>query len=234
MEPKPVRHSEVPAYPTHRDVLQKGRISVAPIFEHGEGRGATGCVVVSPPVFLSEEEGMQVLREELAKHGIQLKKAAALEGVRIPRQVFISEFDGLGTKIAQEMVAEAKKHAKPLKLDGTDSDKRIAVKFVSRNDYFDLGAPMSETTVQGYDFKVIAEHVATEVKKQANQHVFFGVFYDPLAREFQIERHKDGEKIDIDVELRSQERRGKDDSATLLRRQAQDFIAWLKEQKAIE
>ena len=24
---------------------------VAPIFEHGEGRGATGCVVVAPPVF---------------------------------------------------------------------------------------------------------------------------------------------------------------------------------------
>jgi hypothetical protein len=45
---------------------------VAPIFEHGEGRGATGCVVTSPPVFLSEEEALQVIREELAKRGVAL------------------------------------------------------------------------------------------------------------------------------------------------------------------
>jgi hypothetical protein len=35
---------------------------VAPIFQHGEGRGATGCIVMSPPVFLSEEEALQVIR----------------------------------------------------------------------------------------------------------------------------------------------------------------------------
>ena len=44
-----------------------GAIAVAPIFEHGEGRLATGCIVITPPVFLSEEEGMQILREEFAK-----------------------------------------------------------------------------------------------------------------------------------------------------------------------
>ena len=40
---------------------------VAPIFQHGEGRGATGCIVMSPPVFLSEEEALLVVREELGK-----------------------------------------------------------------------------------------------------------------------------------------------------------------------
>jgi hypothetical protein len=91
MEAKPVEHHKPPAYPTRREVLagaasfalasvanctfvfaksEEGKITVAPIFKHGEGRGATGCVVMTPPVFLSEEEGMQILREELAKHGI--------------------------------------------------------------------------------------------------------------------------------------------------------------------
>ena len=45
---------------------------VAPIFQHGEGRGATGCIVMSPPVFLSEEEALQVIREEMAAKGVQL------------------------------------------------------------------------------------------------------------------------------------------------------------------
>src|SRR5512137_2050774 len=45
---------------------------VAPIFQHGEGRGSTGCIVMSPPVFLSEEEALQVIREEMATRGVQL------------------------------------------------------------------------------------------------------------------------------------------------------------------
>ena len=83
MEPKPVKRGRPPAYPTRREVLAgaaslglvnltglrlvlaesgEQRISVTPIFEHGTGRGATGCIVVSSPVFLSEEEAMQVIR----------------------------------------------------------------------------------------------------------------------------------------------------------------------------
>lgn len=51
---------------------------VAPIFEHGEGRGATGCVVVNPPVFLSEQDAMQVIREELPKSGVSLSEGSVL------------------------------------------------------------------------------------------------------------------------------------------------------------
>ena len=102
MEAKPVQRCEQPAYPTRREVLagaasfalfrltgcsfvfaesDEGKITVAPIFKHGEGRGATGCIVVSPPVFLSEEEALQIVKEELAKHGVQLAAGPRLEGV---------------------------------------------------------------------------------------------------------------------------------------------------------
>ena len=107
MEPRPVIESRNPNYPTRRDVLagaaafalaalggqwrviaatEEGKIVVAPIFEHGTGRGADGCVVVSPPVFLSEEEAVQVIREELAKQGIKLK-----EGIRLKAPTCQSE-----------------------------------------------------------------------------------------------------------------------------------------------
>ena len=59
---------------------------VAPIFVHGEGRGAVGCVVVNPPVFLSEQDAMQVIREELKKAGVVLSdNKVPLHGISIPQ-----------------------------------------------------------------------------------------------------------------------------------------------------
>ena len=57
---------------------------VAPVFEHGDGRGVTGSILTTPPVFLTEEEGLQVLRDELAEVGVELsKQAVEVNGVRI-------------------------------------------------------------------------------------------------------------------------------------------------------
>jgi hypothetical protein len=62
---------------------------VAPIFVHGEGRGATGCIVMAPPVFLSEEEALQVIREEMATRGVQLgTNQTTLAGVIVERVVW--------------------------------------------------------------------------------------------------------------------------------------------------
>ena len=62
--------------------------SVAPVFIHGEGRGALGCVVVSPPVFLSEAEALEVLahvglRQVLRQHDAVVDvDAVGVEGDR--------------------------------------------------------------------------------------------------------------------------------------------------------
>jgi hypothetical protein len=55
--------------------------NIAPVFVHGEGRGAIGCVVVAPPVFLSEEEARQVVVEEFKKIGIELDAASYKYGL---------------------------------------------------------------------------------------------------------------------------------------------------------
>jgi hypothetical protein len=276
MEPKPVQNDRKPFYPTRREMLagaasfallnltglgfvfaesEEGKVTVAPVFKHGDGCGATGCVVVSPPVFLSEEEAMQIIREELAKHGIQLKGGSVLDGVRIPHRLVPFKF--IGKEDAEKAAVECKKHANSLKLDGLDSEKHIAVEFVSKGRYFDLGGaqesydmdelddPDAKTdnsggivssTAQSYDFKETAEFVVAKVKKQGTDQVFFGVFYDPLGEEWR----KTGEKTDqaklseiIKMRKKSAEQK-KDDSKKQLRLQAQDFVAWLKEQKAIQ
>ena len=259
MEPKPLPQHEQPRYPTRREVLagaasfalvnlagcnvavaesEAGKVTVAPIFPHGEGRGATGCVVISPPVFLSEEEGVQILREELAKHGIQLKAGATLKGVRVPARIVMTEsVNKVGEKPEfKRSLVEVPDRAKPLKLSGVDPEKKIAVEFVSHDDYFDLGGPMSGSTVQGYDFKDAAGHVAALVKQQGKIPAFLGVFYDPAAKIPVAERSKEDAATDRSQRIENWQKRmeqGKAESKKLLRQQAQDFVAWLKEQKAI-
>jgi hypothetical protein len=43
---------------------------VAPLFQHGDGRGSFGCRAVNPPVFLSESEARQVIMDEAKRAGI--------------------------------------------------------------------------------------------------------------------------------------------------------------------
>ena len=266
MEPNPVQHHEQPGYPTRREVLagaatfalvnlaggcfvfarlaeeggDSGKIVVAPIFEHGEGRGVTGCVVVVAPVFLSEEEGMQIVREELARHGIQLKAGSTLEGVLVPARIEKDESVGKGGGKLEfkTTVVEDPDHAKPLKPSGIDSEKRIAVEFVSTEDYRELGGLGARGSVEVYDFKEAAQYVAAQVKKQGKAPVFFGVFYDPSPKKIEVKPSKEDplDRLRYDSAASSslaEARPTIEDSKRLLREQAQDFLAWLKEQKAI-
>ena len=244
MEPKPVQYQREPGYPTRREVLlgaasfalasfagtglvfaasKDGEIVVAPIFKHGEGRGADGCIVVTPPVFLSEEEGMQVLREELAKHGIKLKPGTVLKGVRIPRRRIESELvdDGKGNKKYQEKLVEFTESAKTLKLGGIDPNKNVAVKFLCEKNYYDLSGMGAMGSVCVYDFQETATYVAKQVKKQGQEHVIVGIFYDPLGK---LTHLRDWKK---------EEKQQKEESKKQLRQQAQDFVAWLQKEMVI-
>jgi hypothetical protein len=51
------------------------RFDVAPLLEEalqGDGRGSFGCVAVSPPSFLSEEEAIDIIRKHLLQAGLTL------------------------------------------------------------------------------------------------------------------------------------------------------------------
>jgi hypothetical protein len=266
METKPVQDFERPAYPTRREVLagaasfallslagfnfafaesEVGKISVAPIFNHGDGRGATGCVAVSPPVFLSEEEALQIVKEELAKHGVKLTAGPVLKDLKIaPR-----ETQQIGDDEKTKKVVVDEENAAPLHVTGMDDKKSIAVEFVGYDNYRKLGgvSPYEITkvdreghltgssgcSVSVYNFKEAAEYVAAEAKKQGKDRVFLGVFYDPLPIPPKPQPHKKDETVDRKAEREKREKQLKEQSEKDLRQQAKDFAAWLKEQKAI-
>jgi hypothetical protein len=53
--------------------------NVAPIFTHGKGRGSTGCIVMSPPVFISEDEAIKIILDKLKAEGSDFLTSAEIK-----------------------------------------------------------------------------------------------------------------------------------------------------------
>lgn len=204
-----------------------GAAVVAPIFEHGAGRGATGCVAVSPPVFLSEEEALQVIVEELANAGVRVTGTdVVLEGVFVPQH--IETYRRVGGTFREKV--EEIPGTQPLSLDIRDDRHRIGVEFISKSDYFQLGGARSASTAQGFDFQRVARGVAEAVGRKGKG-IYFGAFYDPLPEWDWGEAHR----ISSDWKQRWEAAKTREgiEAKRLLRQQVQDFIGWLKGQGAI-
>ena len=195
---------------------------VAPIFEHGEGRGAIGCVVVSPPVFLSEEEALTVIREELARHGVHLAESkVVVEGVATAKQRQVWGEDANGD-IKIDLV-EVPGSSKPLRIDGVDRKRHVAVEFVSaEREYFELGGPESQASVQDFDTKRVAATLAETIQSQARDPFYVGVLYDPIVT--------DSSREGGPAEWKAREARLREEARALLKAQVSDFVAWLAEQ----
>lgn len=207
---------------------------VAPIFEHGEGRGATGCVVIAPPVFLSEEEAWQVIDEELARQNLKLPATGfEVRGVKVARRMehYSESKDGKFEAKEEEMSGTAK----PFKADRVNFEKKIALEFVSQGEYADLGGPRSMSTVQSYDFKKVAQSLAEKAGKQAQDKVYLGVLYDPVGKTEPpdwkaVKSRTVGEWTKF---WQESQKKGRAEAQRLLRLQVQDFVKWLQAQGAI-
>ncbi len=204
---------------------------VAPIFQHGEGRGADGCIVMAPPVFLSEQEALQVIREELATKGVELTtNQTTLAGVTLGDWK-----PGVGST------------REPVKADLAAPKQKVFVEFLSERNarQWDYERGKEEgnyqiSTVTSYDMPKTAAFVAERVKQQASDRIYFGTFYDPIAGTMDIQKavaqSPPGKSkstaqlnrllLQVQVDARAGSRR-------LLRLQVQDFIKWLQAQGAI-
>jgi len=220
MEPRPLAEHVRPAYPTRREFLAAGaavlaaagipgcrrdaEVSalVAPIFEHGDGRGAIGCIVVAPPVFLSEDEALQVVREALAEAGVTL-------GQRMPLPEVAVDYDPTlrGMRPSENWLGEPP--AEPVlhatELAAVDRKQRVGVTIVTKDDCDRVDAGWYYGV--GYDTKELAQNVAKAIRQQAKQDLCVGVFYDPL------------------------EEWGRKKARAQLRRQVQDFVAWMEKNR---
>ena len=220
---------------------------VAPIFVYGEGRGSTGCMAVAPPAFLSEDDAMQIIKEELGKHGFKLGKGGDLEGV---------EMQMLVPNIYEFKEEEGKKLETPVTLhaDGIEFAKGVAIEFVSKLDldvlrdkYFQeklKRRDFSFHTSSGrfYDTKKMAEYLAKEAKGKGNKKIYLGVFYDPAERNTSLldslrekwkaieEGREIPKKKEKPMTWEEREEHTRNESKKKLRQQVSDFADWLGEQ----
>lgn len=215
---------------------------VAPIFQHGEGRGATGCIVMSPPVFLSEEEALQVIKEEMTTKGIKLgTNRTELAGVSIDRFVWLSNQPGAANP-AKSPKYEIR--TETVKADASDPQKKVLVEFVGQRDERTWAWERQKeegnlvvSSVQSYDFPSTAAYFAERVKRDATDKVYVGTFYDPLAKKLEAGELLSGmmaEKAQsANAKPQGAYAQAKAESRYLLRLQVQDFLKWLQAQGAI-
>lgn len=131
MKHQPLRRYRTPGYPTklevsaHRDLLEEHwpeawskcvkLAGVAGLLLAAGGcheRGLSGCLVVVPPAFLSEEEALQVIVEEIGQAGVDISDTNVT-------------LDELTVRYESE----------PLEVDGWSETSNVAFEFVSRSDW---------------------------------------------------------------------------------------------------
>lgn len=192
---------------------------VAPIFDHGDGRGSFGCYAINPPVFLSEAEARTVIIEEAKRAGIDFKPDGfTLKNVDVPITNRFYSNDG------DDATEKTKKQ--PLALDAVDAKRHIAFEYVSDKDFdaWHIKDPKAISLGETVNIKGTAEILRTGLLK-AKSGETIAVFYDPCTGPFD-EKIKRSDYTKMAEEARHI-------SSEELRKQVRDFVAWLKAQGVI-
>ena len=215
---------------------------VAPIFEHGEGRGAVGCEVIAPPAFISEDEALVIIKEELSKHGIVFnKEKVLLKEVTITpgRDELFGNMNDEQRKEIQELLSEQKgikieiENGKPapLEIDLQDSEKEINVEYICREEYNKLGGSRSASTVQNYEIKSIAQQVRNKIQADAKNGIYC-VFYDPFNAS-KVSSMVEEPNLSLADRWELAPKKALELTKKQLKQQVSDFAKWLKEQGVI-
>lgn len=222
------------------EVSQKKSLNTkntAPVFLHGTGSGAYGCVSVTSPYFLSEEEAFDIICAEAESYGnltFTREDAPVFAKAKIPITNIYMGADGNKVKYKKG----------DLETDGWNQEKQIAFEFVSKSDvenwYEDSGVWSS---VSNYDMIDTAQDLRAGLAEKKNT-VMTGIFYDPCSSVYDYgEYGRLEEKFDIhsenpdyegfELSKEAYEKTIQENSEDDLRLQVRDFIDWLKGQGVI-
>ncbi len=187
------------------------KVARVPLFEYGKGAGAIGCVSVSSPAFLSEEEAYDVLAQECEAAGVPLaKEEEDRTAVRPVMNLYLT---------AQESVLSTQSGT--VRVDAEVAG--VPVVYVSRQDVEDWRDPKPTrmTSVTGYDMKSAAASLLENNEG-------FAVLYDPSGYG-EMKRPAD----DMDKARAQAEDEARVKALEDLRRQVRAFLDWLRAEGVI-
>ena len=208
---------------------------VAPLLDEAlenDGRGSFGCIAINPPSFLSEDEALELIREELEAAGLELEYGTTLDAVPAPVDG-AEAVNSFGPRPFENQ--PAKLALQKYSFDWGDADRSVYIEYLSRRDH---GAWMKEpcSTVSSYDFPDVARRVVQAFGKyRSDRPVYFGVFFDPLAHSGVLEPPVTGLDTDLEEMAKEESRKlrkadGNADARDKLRRQVRHFVEFLKKE----
>lgn len=196
------------------------KLGSIPLFVHGEGRGSYGCVSVAPPVFLSEEEAIQVIREEAEAQGVHFSETIDIEGT-FPATTGMPDSPVMPARDPGTWEGS-------LTLDGYDPNLNIGFEYVSDEDLADWNSDSGPVaTVTENDYKGTAQRLSDATENVA-------VFYDPASQDydaFEFDWDDPNGSYSAYETLYTDEQKEK--VIEDLRAQVRDFLEWLKGQGVI-
>lgn len=236
------------------DRVQKATAVVAPMLEEAlayDGRGTFGCEASEPAQFLSEDDALELIREELEAAGLNLKFAVDLENVMSPTGEFkekgwkkpeiswdegddMDDYDPYALRGPQAKTALGR-----YTFDWADTDRSVYIEYLCKRDYNNWEAGYG-ATAWSVVFPDVARQAAEAFgKSKVKKRTVFGVFFDPLAKpgaeEFRVSNLTPDQKRLADSEWRK--RRGDDDhlrGKAKLRAQVRHFVEFLQKEGVVE
>lgn len=224
--PSPTTEETVIQSPIVTDIVigeaMSPTVAVAPLFEHGDGMGAFGCDMVTPPVFLSEDEALSVINTVAKEYGLKFSagNAPALDNVLQPV-----------TNIYEPENKDASDTLVTMTPDFADVEHGVALEFVSVEDvkswHQDKGYGVS---VENYDTLDAAEQLSEALESATHVNACgytLGVLYDPCEQQDPISGG------DWEAALQEAKEQSRVQSEEALAAQVKDFLEWLKAEGVI-
>ncbi|MEN6370595.1 MAG: hypothetical protein ABFD64_01145 [Armatimonadota bacterium] len=188
-------------------------------FRHSEKRAVfLGGRVMTPPVFLSEDEARAVIVDEAKRASITFKAD--------------------GQKLSKSSVPELKPFL-PLVFDGYDKKHKISYEVVSMSDFKNWNKKIQPAIQSSYGTKEMAKRLKGALVK-VKSGGYYAVFYSPGESREAAKKHYgykqpayDAKDVDWQAENAKILEMTKDLARKDLRKQVKDFISWLKAEGVI-
>jgi hypothetical protein len=220
-----------------QEIVQKEKVLIAPLFIHGDGIGATGCIVVSPPVFISEADAFEVIVTALEKEGITFDKRNHLL-----RNIYsIDKYAKLSYE--SEEAKDIKSVEKfPFFFDFYSTEYNLGIKFVSKDNYNNFAemrslaqdekklpkkkpVPLTITeiynnysSVHNFDMITVSQRIRECLREYGDVNAV--LFYDPLVETYGPLAYGKYDRERAKV---------LDETRKLLRQQVKDFSTWFRQ-----
>ena len=170
-------------------------LNVAPVFFHGHGTGSIGCDTVVPPVFLSEEEALAIIKNEAETVGLNFSAEP-------PNYVATNNMAEKNYSWENQVVLGDGN----VSLELYDGEKNVAVTYISMHEAGERYLPdedggMMWSSVESFRPRDLAELTAGDFARQEGD-ISVGVFYEPgmnwdLASEYSRKQNEIWEEYQI-------------------------------------